>query len=37
LLSTQVLSLLEQWWPIILVAIGVWILFDQLVRRRPQA
>lgn len=37
LLSTQVLSLLEQWWPIILVAIGLGILVEQLVRRRPQA
>lgn len=36
LLSPQVLSLLENWWPVILVAIGAWILFEQL-RRRPQA
>jgi len=37
LLSAQMLSLLERWWPLILVAIGLVILIQQLVRRRPQA
>jgi len=35
LLSPQMLSLLEQWWPVILVAIGLGILLQQLVQRRP--
>jgi len=37
LLSPQMLSLLERWWPLILVAIGLVILLQQLVRRRLSA